>query len=747
MRISCYSLRMLIFLIYRPVISVVVGFNNERVIMKNLKVILCLGFISCMFMLNGCGGGGGSSSGGGDDATKPEITAFSLSTASGVSGVGLIDQVAQTITVAMPSGTDLGSLIAAFTTTGKTVSVNGAAQTSGVTINSFSSPVIYVVTAADGTTTRSYTVTIFSKQTSGFIIVGANGIINNLTVNGVYTNLKVPSIGSSIAVNGNGLFVQVAGKGVILTSDENGANWKTRFSNTVQDLNGVAVNSSGRFVVVGAEGTILTSDDGITWTPAVSGTLEAIIAITVNPATGRFVALLFSGDTVIFSDDGISWTFATTIGVSNIRAITVNPSTGIFVGVGNSGTIITSVDGGIWINQTPFASGGNFTGVAVNPSLGSDGRFVAVGSDGFGGGKVIFSDDSGVNWTSANSIPTVEGLSSVGVSNGGIFVASGVDSLTGRGFIITSSDNGVNWVTTFSTLNSIFDGVAINPINGRIVFAGSPGNAISDTGDIWQIQGPSSTPTKALINVARTSSGSFVAVGEGGVILRSSDGGGTWTQVALLGGVLNNVAVSPTTGKLVVVGTGGTILASTNDGITWASKTSGTLNDLNTITVNGAGLFVAGGANGTIVTSPDGDSWTAIPSITVQDIFGSTIKGSLFVMVGASGIIFTSPDGSTWTERISGTPNFLIGAISSLDLLVVSGAGGTILTSPDGIVWTPRVSGTSQDLFRLAASKDGKFVAVGGVGTILTSPDGEAWTTALAPPIMNGLELTGIVAY
>ncbi len=63
------------------------------------------------------------------------------------------------ITLTVPYGTDLTSLIADFTTTGETVTVSGTVQTSGTTENNFSDAVTYTVTAADNTT-QDYTVSV-----------------------------------------------------------------------------------------------------------------------------------------------------------------------------------------------------------------------------------------------------------------------------------------------------------------------------------------------------------------------------------------------------------------------------------------------------------------------------------------------------------------------------------------------------------------------------------------------------------
>jgi cysteine-rich repeat protein len=63
------------------------------------------------------------------------------------------------ISVTVPTGTIVTALVATFTTTGQSVSVGSAVQTSGQTTNDFTNPVTYTVTAAD-MSTQSYTVTV-----------------------------------------------------------------------------------------------------------------------------------------------------------------------------------------------------------------------------------------------------------------------------------------------------------------------------------------------------------------------------------------------------------------------------------------------------------------------------------------------------------------------------------------------------------------------------------------------------------
>jgi hypothetical protein len=52
--------------------------------------------------------------------------------------------------------------------------------------------------------------------------------------------------------------------------------------------------------------------------------------------------------------------------------------------------------------------------------------------------------------------------------------------------------------------------------------------------------------------------------------------------------------------------------------------------------------FAAVGLNGTIVTSPDGITWTARASGTANDLRGIAWSGTQFAAVGDHGIILTS---------------------------------------------------------------------------------------------------------
>ena len=76
-------------------------------------------------------------------------------------GPATIDDVNHTVDIEVSLGTDLSSLTATFTlSAGATADIGGTPQESGVTVNDFTSPVTYTVTAQDGITTQDWVVTV-----------------------------------------------------------------------------------------------------------------------------------------------------------------------------------------------------------------------------------------------------------------------------------------------------------------------------------------------------------------------------------------------------------------------------------------------------------------------------------------------------------------------------------------------------------------------------------------------------------
>ena len=108
-----------------------------------------------------------------------ELTAFAFRQAD---NPGLAADVTATIsgfsiTADLPPGSDVSALVATFITTGEAVTVRSDPQVSGTTANNFTNPVVYTVTAGDGTQ-QGYTVIVTvgssaSKDLTAFAFLDA----------------------------------------------------------------------------------------------------------------------------------------------------------------------------------------------------------------------------------------------------------------------------------------------------------------------------------------------------------------------------------------------------------------------------------------------------------------------------------------------------------------------------------------------------------------------------------------------
>jgi hypothetical protein len=154
------------------------------------------------------------------------------------------------------------------------------------------------------------------------------------------------------------------------------------------------------------------------------------------------------------------------------------------------------------------------------------------------------------------------------------------------------------------------------------------------------------------------------------------------------------------------------------------------------------GLFVAVGWTGTyqslanqIMTSPDGENWTAQTAPNLRSLSSVTYGNGLFVAVSSTQYdnltsVITSPDGVTWTERTTPYAYWQSVAYENGIFVAVGGGYGSsrVMTSPDGVTWTGRILSFDAALLSVVYG-DGVWVAVSNSGIrVLTSPDAITWT-------------------
>ena len=244
-----------------------------------------------------------------------------------------------------------------------------------------------------------------------------------------------------------------------------------------------------------------------------------------------------------------------------------------------------------------------------------------------------------------------------------------------------------------------------------------------------------------------------------GIIVATSDGGATWTEVLETTMQLRDIAFPDILHGWAVGGDPPTILATVDGGGAWRPQTSGIEDDLVALFTATAfpdsqnGWIVGAGSNGGIIlaTADGGATWRRQAQDAVN--FADDFRGVAFPDTqhgwavggaspeGGSLIIATSNGGETWERQTPPVTNhmgitYVLFGIAFADINhgLAVGDNGTILATADGgRTWTSRRSNTDARLFRVAFPDVNHGWAVGqakeGGGVILVTDDGGGtWT-------------------
>lgn len=235
-----------------------------------------------------------------------------------------------------------------------------------------------------------------------------------------------------------------------------------------------------------------------------------------------------------------------------------------------------------------------------------------------------------------------------------------------------------------------------------------------------------------LYEVLMTDINHGTAVGAGGVILRTTNGGATWVSVPS-GTTTNLFGVDfccVTNG--IAVGDNGIMLRTTDTGATWTVLPQLTTDNLRGISFTQGSVGMVVGTNGAILRSTNGgQSWVEIRGITASLYEVSFITPDVGTVVGASGTILrTTNGGVSWEAQPSGTGQQLLGvSFTDVDRGTVVGGNGTIRrTTNGGASWFSQSSGIAQDLTSVTMIDESLGYVVGSAGVILrTTNGGSSW--------------------
>jgi len=303
------------------------------------------------------------------------------------------------------------------------------------------------------------------------------------------------------------------------------AQWTKLNSGTTRNLNAVYL-PMGVPVVVGDSGTILKPVDAQHWSSKVSGTTNNLYSVAFGNYTDGYV--VGSHGTILRTTDaGESWT-ALNSGVSNVLFSVCALGSGTAYAVGSAGTIIKTNDGGnTWVPQVSGlqAMDNLYSVHFISPDTG----FAAGGVDLFqnSGAVLLKTTDGGATWIklfSDYSFYNYISLASVWVSTNRIGYAVG-----GHGTILQFNCEDSTVIRHNSgTTTGLYSVCAAPDMTGSLV-----GYAVGHQGTILKNSGADSSwfeqvsgTTMNLNSVCFYYYRHGFAVGDGGTILMTSNGGG-----------------------------------------------------------------------------------------------------------------------------------------------------------------------------------------------------------------------------
>ncbi len=245
----------------------------------------------------------------------------------------------------------------------------------------------------------------------------------------------------------------------------------------------------------------------------------------------------------------------------------------------------------------------------------------------------------------------------------------------------------------------------------------------------------SGTPHEALFSIAFYGDVG-IAVGAGGAVLESADGGKTWksappvTEVSLL-------STSVDQGAALAVGQLGVIVRMDGDG-KWQKMDSGTQSRLLSVKVNSHGNAVAVGAFGTVLKSDDGgEHWASIAPANWTDfaeqephLYIADIDDNGVITIGGEyGLLLRSSDsGAHWQILHKGEASLFSMQLRADGNGYAVGQNGTVLHTADhGASWDEVKVDTGANLLGVCAAADGHVVVTGMHDMLVSSDNGSTW--------------------
>ncbi len=420
---------------------------------------------------------------------------------------------------------------------------------------------------------------------------------------------------------------------VYMLTTDGGETWEESSIGSPSRFNDLHIFDENNIIISSGNGQIrTTSDGGENWiSRTITSTSSNLYSIHFIDENNGWVAgsIDAEGNTpVLFTDDGgESWTSISSEYRGNFRSIYVLED-GYFVGVGLSGLISTTLDNGITVQNLPDEPIRDLYSIVFTDS---ENGWIAGG-----GGTLLNTTDGGVNWEMIKRTDQdrFDDIFFADEMNGWIAGSNGQ--------IRKTTDGGQNWeiIETDATAN-LHSITFTDPDNGWASGASGTLLKTNDAGESWMEVDSGVSFLLESVEFVDENTG-FIAGGsfsDGGQILKTTDAGDTWEVIRTVDGrIIDMYFINETLG--FAVGQGGTILRTENGGENWIGRQSNTNSALNSVYFSDPDNGWAAGFQGeTIFTNDGGDTWRVFSGVN-----GLTLNA-----------LYIDDTNKTWTVGHNGT--------------------------------------------------------------------------------------------
>ena len=595
-----------------------------------------------------------------------------------------------------------------------------------------------VVTAQNGTTQQTYTVTVtraastdatltdlslssgtlspaFDSGTTSYTASVANSVSTGFTVTAtksqiVATTVQYLGATGTTAFTGNLSVGANVIRTVVTAEDGTTANTYTVTVTRAAQFNSITWNDQGATTASSGGSTSYANGSAVTTIPNTAPQKTGYTFVgwfTASSSGSQITNNSFTpaspyGDLTFYAHWNINkssaianwaWVNQSSAGARNWHALATSADgSKLFAGVDGNGALYRSTDFGLTWSSIAGTAGHNWFSIASN----LDGTKIAAVDR---GGDIWTSIDSGSTWTQRVVGGAARNWESIASSSDGLKLVAVASNGSSNGFIYTSSDSGATWSNNLAPSGSNkFTGVTSSN-DGTYLAVTTWSNGIytsTNSGETWTLRTlpvPNVGGETHLQAVASSGDGSRLVTGSrlsgasnGGIIFTSADYGATWKAYSQTSLDYINFASNGDGSRLAatIYGQAG-VSTSADFGATWNFQSVGASGQISIASnIDGSLLFV-GSYGGNLWTGkvPNSRVVAVLPSATSANISAGASTPATAISFSASNAVAAMtviPIANPTTE--ASTP-FDIAQASVFDISVVN-VSGQVTVCVDG---------------------------------------------------------------